>query len=71
MEDVLTPECDRLHAVVDKSQVIGKFLEWFCLEHQVVLPKSINNLLAEFFDIDEEKVEQEKRTILEQLRRAE
>jgi hypothetical protein len=63
-----TTECDKLHAIKDQSQVIGEFLDWLEDEHEVFLPKSVTNLLAEYFDIDLEKVEQEKLAILEDLR---
>lgn len=64
-----TPECDKLHKVKDESQNIGEFLDWLIEYHNVSLPDSIVDLLAEYFNIDLEKVEEEKRTILDELRR--
>jgi len=28
MKEPKCPECDKLHAVKDKSQAIGEFIEW-------------------------------------------
>ena len=75
-----TPECDKMLAVKDKSQPIGEFITW--LEDQgIFLAKHDDNsdrlqmysetteeILARFFKIDLNKVEQEKRDILDQLR---
>jgi len=69
MGDIQTPECDKLHAIADKSQVVGEFIEWVREKHGVHMPKSIDDLLADFFEIDQNKVEQEKRAILESLRK--
>ncbi len=66
-----TSECDKLHKIKDKAQSIGEFLDWLVEYHQVSLPDSIVELLAEYFDIDLEKVEEEKRAILEELRNKE
>jgi hypothetical protein len=74
------PECDKLLAVKERSQAIGEFLEWLTGEKGVVLATwfppgrlesggyRIEKLLAEFFEIDLDKVEQEKRVMLEELR---
>lgn len=79
--DIKTPECDKMLAIVSKSQLIGEFLCWLDEEKGVDLmvlgDHGINyepfyyntaELLAEFFDIDLDKVEQEKRAILEEIR---
>ncbi len=97
------PECEKLHAVKDKSQVIGEFLEWLqsekkvqlCLAHEhtdgcfeeddvdhedpphcgcqegelVPFHTGIEKILAEFFEIDLAKVENEKRALLEFTRK--
>lgn len=74
------PECEKMRAVHEKSQAIGEFLDWLS-ERGIILasyyeeaglsPYRVNivELLAEYFDIDLDKAEQEKRTILEELRR--
>lgn len=75
------PECEKVRAVRDKSQAIGDFLTWLRHEKGVILCRhvedrnypqpfsyNINSLLAEFFDIDREKVEAEKQDILTTMR---
>ena len=64
-----TSECDKLSAISDQSQSIGQFLDWLVEEYEVIIPKSITDLLAEYFDIDMEKGDQEKRSILDGLRK--
>lgn len=66
-----TPECDKLHKIKDKAQSIGEFLDWLVEYHYVSLPDSIVELLAEYFDVNLEKVEEEKGAILEELRKQE
>jgi len=74
------PECEKLNEVAPYSQKIVEFLNWLSNEKGIELadyeksdrfhfPKSTNeNLLAEFFDIDMVKVEQERQAILESVR---
>lgn len=76
------PEHEKLAAIKDKSQAIGGFLEW--LEEQGItlctLPENsdyfvpchmpIQQRLAKYFDIDLNKLEQEKQAMLEELRQA-
>jgi hypothetical protein len=77
-----SPECDKLKAAAPRSQQIGEFLEWL-QSNEVLLCRfdarmgkegeywpinqRIENLLAEFFEIDLAKVEKERRAILEWL----
>ena len=78
------PECDKMLAVKDKSQVIGEFLEWLQCVKEIELCQLIDGeeemeyspiyfsneeLLAEFFNIDLDKVEKEKLCILDELNR--
>jgi hypothetical protein len=96
-----TPECDKVAAAHEKSQLIGEFIDEFLPSKGIVLAKrhehsdgcyadddpdheeeicglesgdllpshcSVTSLLAEFFKIDLDKVEAEKRKILEDLR---
>lgn len=67
-------EIEKMLKVKEKSQVIGEFIEW--LQENFVLAKyykdklysefiSIEDLLAQYFNIDLKKVEEEKRKILE------
>ncbi|RKY28525.1 MAG: hypothetical protein DRP83_00560 [Planctomycetota bacterium] len=70
------PECDKLSNVKDESQIIGEFLDW-CNSQGVHLAtyyeerglvadrRSIEQVLADYFDIDLDKVEEERRHILE------
>lgn len=77
------PEHEKLKAIADKSQAIGDFLEWATQTHGLWLAEPVPNslhgyfaptgkrtvgLLAEFFDIDEDKIEAEKRAMLAALR---
>ena len=77
------PEHDKLKLVADKSQAIGEFIEWLAEEGRgiylavphpfgeglVPANKSITRLLAEFFEIDLDKIETEKRAMLDNLRK--
>ena len=78
MEKEKYPECEKLKEVSDKSQVVGEFLDWLSCNKEVCLAKwegerlsefyySPENLLAEFFEIDLNKVEEERREILKSL----
>jgi hypothetical protein len=72
-------EHERLSLVKDKSQAIGDFVEWMghkgislChVRHGEYIPvyAPITKLLAEYFDIDENKLEREKRQILAEIRK--
>ncbi len=75
------PECGKMAAVKDQSQAIGEFLDWFINEKKVELGirnhngfliqfhPSYERLLAEYFDIDLDKAEEEKRQMLDKLRK--
>lgn len=78
---IKTPECERMAAVREKSQAIGEFLEWLREEKGWTIAEEYGNsdrllpvrysteaLLAEFFGIDLNKVERERRAILEGCR---
>lgn len=74
------PECDRLSEVAPYSQKIGEFLDWCRAEKGWLLAGltdegdigpviySVTKVLAEFFRIDLDKVEEERRSILEYIR---
>lgn len=78
------PEHDKLSAVKDQSQTIGAFLEWMpsngyyvgqyiqdpeWKDYQFVPSNlTINQLLAEYFEVDLDKLEDEKRQMLESIR---
>ena len=79
-----TPTLDKMREVKDQSQAIGEFLEWLgskgiflghhtlyegrSQEQFVVRPGSTEELLAEFFEIDLNEAEAEKRAILDHIR---
>jgi hypothetical protein len=67
------PEHEKLHLVVERSQSIGEFIEWLegkgiWLESNGRRTPGISELLAEFFDIDQDALEAEKVAMLEALR---
>jgi hypothetical protein len=73
------PEHAKLALIADKSQVVGEFLDWCQSEkglhlvnlgdyRQDGMPVPFRPLLAEFFEIDEDAIEREKRLMLERLR---
>lgn len=85
MSDDPFPEHAKLSAVADQSQAIGEFIDEFLPSKGIHLcatdPESsrtsywpihtpITRLLAEFFGIDEDRLEAEKRQILEMQRDA-
>ena len=77
------PECDKLSKIKDQSFAIGQFLEWIesrgwyiCSYREAkpdigyfpVMNFNIESVLAEYFGIDLEAVEREKRQMLEKFR---
>lgn len=77
------PEHEKLAAINEQSQSIGEFIDWLAFEKDVILGKQdpdsftgrmyparepIGNLLAEFFEIDQEALEAEKRAMLIDIR---
>jgi len=78
------PEHEKMQAVVEQSQSIGEFLDWLLNEKSIVLSQYLNpdserltpinpntqDLLAEYFDIDLDKIEKEKRQMLKAMREA-
>lgn len=78
-EEVPTPECDKLVAVAGESQKLGEFLDWV-LERYTLCDRdgesdflypahiNINSLLADYFEIDMNKVDAERSALLEAIR---
>lgn len=74
------PEHDKLALISDKSQAIGEFINWlknrqgieFCHynSHEELEPvwKGTNQWLAEYFGIDQDKLDEEKDTMLKEIR---
>lgn len=76
------PEHDRMAEVRERSQVIGEFLDFipyrlceinnesWSFPQWVPVGRSVNAILADYFGIDLNRVEQEKRAMLADLRAA-
>lgn len=72
------PEHDKLQKVSDQTQVIGEFLEWaegegiqlMCVGDGRPYGVSLEPLLAKWAGIDLDKLEVEKRAMLEEVRMA-
>lgn len=62
-------ELDKMKKAHKESQSIGEFLEWMMEYHEDLFPDFLNveEILAEYFDIDLEKVEKEKRALIHNL----
>lgn len=68
------PEHDKMHGVVEASQAIGEFMEWLgsegihfaTEENGRYLPTHLNiqTVLAQYFEIDLDEIEREKRRML-------
>lgn len=73
-----TPMLDKMEAVRARSQEIGEFLEWLGQQGYVICcsgryppapaGKSTEQLLAEYFGIDLEAAERERRAVLDFVR---
>lgn len=76
-------EHGKLEKIKDESQVIGEFLEWLRSEKGWSICKPYKNtdlfeptifstekLLAEYFGIDLDRLDDEKRTMIEELRKS-
>ena len=64
------PEHEKLKAVSAESQKTGAFLDWLQSHYAEAtreLPR-INQLLAEYYEIDENQLELEKRAMLNEMR---
>lgn len=65
------PEHDKLRACRDKSQLCGEFLEWLLEEKGWEPPEAairLEAVLAEFFEIDQCRLEDEKVAMLSLMR---
>lgn len=70
-------ELERMAQVRKRSQIIGEFLEWLRSKYTICKSsghgyypalKSTEELLAEYFEIDLEQAERERRELLRQIR---
>ena len=75
------PEHEKLKALNGANQTVGDFIEWLGEQGLVIAKwsddggdymwpagKSRDELIAEFFDIDRDKLEEEKREMLNKIR---
>lgn len=62
------PEHDKLTLVKDESQAQGEILEWLADRGWLNLRTSIQAVLAEYHEIDLDKIEAEKRAMLAKIR---
>lgn len=68
------PEHEKLKEIQPKSQAIHEFIDWVSTEHGIELSSDhrmprLTNLVAEFFDIDLNKINAEKDAMVEEMRR--
>jgi hypothetical protein len=74
-----TPQCDRLREVQEKSQAIHEFILEFLIAKGiefghfrgrsfVPISRSVGDLVAEFFEIDLNELENEKRRMIRDMR---
>lgn len=75
------PEHEKLEALGEDTQKLGYFLEWLKRKYdfyqwedwadgEVLKYVDINKTLAEYFEIDYDKLMQEKEEMLEEIRKA-
>lgn len=80
------PELERLKNIQEQSQLCGEFLEWLQTKYRLIGKResfengyipfnysshiNVTKLLAEYFDIDIEKVEKEKIQMLKDLNKS-
>lgn len=77
------PELERMRAVGEESRSIGSFLDWLCEQgitlcevsesryrdgEYLPISEGPEALLARYYDIDLEKIETERRRMLDELR---
>jgi hypothetical protein len=83
MNEPACPELEKMKTISIKSQVIGEFIDWLGTEQMCVaqwgaddplypelhpVRLSIEKLLAKYFSIDLNKVDKEKRALLDYVR---
>ena len=68
------PEHERMRTVEPGAQVIGEFIEWLNDQHMVICwatgadsGETIDQLLARYYQINLDVIEQEKRTMIKEL----
>lgn len=75
-DEVTYPEHEKMKLIVAESQAIGEFLEscgyTLCevrADEFWPVGKPITQILADYFDIDMVKIEEEKRAMLDEIRK--
>lgn len=82
MSEPKYPELDKMLAVRDKSRLLSEFLDWLASEGIALcelnterrggeferIQEGYEKLLARFFEIDLDKIEEERRALLDSLR---
>lgn len=76
------PECEKLGRVHEQIVTITQFMEWLSSEHVMLgkyladwaesfqpISENTDQLLYRYFEIDPQKLEQERRAMLEKLRK--
>lgn len=81
--EVKTPQLDKMRSVKEDSQKLSTFIDWLTEQGMPICEKitddrygaemapitiSIERLLARYFEIDLNKVEDERRSLLDELR---
>ena len=61
----LTPVLNRMLKVKKEAQAIGSFLDWYRNQKRRIQVLPIEDLLARYFSIDLDRVDEEKRMVLE------
>lgn len=64
------PEHAKLERIKEASQLVGEFIDWARTKRYLSTKTSLQRMLEEFFEIDPNVLEAEKRAMLAQLREA-
>lgn len=69
---VKIPELEKMSKVRETSQTVGAFLDWLFynghIKRTAKFRGGMEEILAKYFDIDLNKVEEERRALLEEIR---
>lgn len=63
------PECEKLSAIHDERRAITEFIEWAGNRLANTSATEVDELVMEFYDIDPDKLETERRAMLEEARK--
>jgi len=71
IEDLITPEMNKMDKVRGHSQHIYEFLEWMLKENKEVNKKEdIEELIFDFYGVDKAQIAKERKLLRESLERA-